>query len=451
MPLKPICFMVMPFGIKDTQQTNSAAPARLNFDRLWTDLFIPVVRDLGYEPVRADADLGASIIRDMIERLTLSDLVIADLTVANANVFYEVGIRHAARPNGCVLVAASWSRQPFDTQSMRHEHYTIAGEIITAEEVADNRARLVARIDALATAKTPCFELEGFPNLPLTRAQAFREWLMEMNTLNSRITALREAPESDARTTGVEALLAECKQTGQQSMLIAFELLKLVRDTRGFERTLEFIEQLPQALRDLPFFVEQRALAIAKARDPLSAIGPLQTLIEREGATPEREGLLGGRYKQLWRTERNQDRNRAARYLAKAIEHYDLGRELDLNEYYAASNLPLLLKTRGAPGDVERGARIATCVVAACERAIARRSADEYVYPTLLVAAFHAGDVAKAQELAERVRQSPSDWKLSAALADLNDAARLTEPSIRVELERILAKLTPAAGPQAAP
>ena len=36
-----------------------------------------------------------SIIRDMIERLALSDMVLADVSIPNANVFYEVGVRHA--------------------------------------------------------------------------------------------------------------------------------------------------------------------------------------------------------------------------------------------------------------------------------------------------------------------------------------------------------------------
>jgi hypothetical protein len=119
--------MVTPFGTKETNAT-CGGPAKVNFDVLWEMLFEPAIVELGYEAVRADADLGASIIRDMIERLALSDLVIADVTLSNANVFYEVGVRHAARESGCVLVGATWTKQPFDTQSFRHEPYELAGE-----------------------------------------------------------------------------------------------------------------------------------------------------------------------------------------------------------------------------------------------------------------------------------------------------------------------------------
>ena len=39
---------------------------RVNFDALWDKALLPVLDSLGYQPVRADQDLGASIIRDML-------------------------------------------------------------------------------------------------------------------------------------------------------------------------------------------------------------------------------------------------------------------------------------------------------------------------------------------------------------------------------------------------
>ena len=56
-----------------------------------------VIKELGYEPVRADQDTGALIITQMLERLYFADLVLADMTIPNGNVYYEVGIRHAAQ------------------------------------------------------------------------------------------------------------------------------------------------------------------------------------------------------------------------------------------------------------------------------------------------------------------------------------------------------------------
>lgn len=439
-----ICFMVTPFGVKDTHVTPGVGPAKVDFDQLWLKQFQPLIRDLGYEPVRADADLGASIIRDMIERLTLSDLVIADVSIQNANVFYEIGVRHAARDTGCVLVAAKWSRQPFDTQSMRYEPYELAGTVITDEEVASNRASLKPRVEQLALSTTPCFELDGFPKILPERAQSFRDWLRAMNDFNTKVTALRVQPESDARK---EAVLSLAKQASANSnAVIAFELLELVRDTTDWKQVIAFVEGLPQATSDLPKFQEQLSLARSKDGDHAAAIAALKQLITLRGPTSERHGLIGGRYKKLWRAARASaapaDKAKARGYLSQSIDAYEAGRVLDLNDYYASSNLPLLLRSRGSADDVLRAGRIATTVVAACERALQLGTANEWVYPTLLVAAFNAADVAKARELVLKVFEAPADWKLKSALEDLTDSVTLQpEGPVRAELEALLDEL----------
>jgi hypothetical protein len=106
--------MIMPYGRKETQAEAGKGPAEIDFNSLWDRGYVPVIKALGYEPVRADHDTGALIISQMLERLYFADLVLADMTIANSNVYYEVGIRHATKEEGCVLLAADWSRQLFD-------------------------------------------------------------------------------------------------------------------------------------------------------------------------------------------------------------------------------------------------------------------------------------------------------------------------------------------------
>ena len=55
----------------------------------------------------------------MVERLAYADLVVADMSIPNGNVYYEVGIRHACRDRGCVIIAADWSSQLFDVDQMQ--------------------------------------------------------------------------------------------------------------------------------------------------------------------------------------------------------------------------------------------------------------------------------------------------------------------------------------------
>ena len=63
MSVRPICFMIMPYGTKPTQQRDGQpAPLKVNFDRLWDGAIRPAITALGYDPVRADQDLGALII-----------------------------------------------------------------------------------------------------------------------------------------------------------------------------------------------------------------------------------------------------------------------------------------------------------------------------------------------------------------------------------------------------
>ena len=82
-------------------------------------------------------------------------------------------------------------------------------------------------------------------------------------------------------------------------------------------------------------------------------------------------------------------------------------------------------------GDEERAKAVSTLVVAACDRALKRGTADEWLRPTLLGAAFDAADCDKAEELAEKViEEGPARWKLDATIADLEASvlARLRTP-----------------------
>ena len=108
----------MPFGKKPAGFRAPEIPETIDFDALWNKSLLPVITDLGYDPVRADQDTGASIIMEMLERLFFSDLVIADMTLPNGNVYYEIGIRHASRRTGCLLMSADWAKPLSDIAQM---------------------------------------------------------------------------------------------------------------------------------------------------------------------------------------------------------------------------------------------------------------------------------------------------------------------------------------------
>ena len=98
------------------------------------------------------------------------------------------------------------------------------------------------------------------------------------------------------------------------------------------------------------------------------------------------------------------------------------------NDYYPSSNLPSLLRARGRSSDIERARFIGALVVEQIERSLSENGRDEWARPTLLGAAFDAGDVDKAEELADRIEdEGPVRWKLESTLSDLRDRVHLAE------------------------
>src|SRR5215211_4222564 len=133
----------MPFGLKPDGRGGS-----VDFDAVYTDLLAPAIREAELEPLRADQDLvGGMIHKPMFERLILADYAVADLTTANANVFYELGVRHAARPYSTVLVSADVKRTPFDLAPDRVLPYSLDSKGRPAK-VKQNRAALAKALEA---------------------------------------------------------------------------------------------------------------------------------------------------------------------------------------------------------------------------------------------------------------------------------------------------------------
>src|ERR1700674_1384082 len=120
----PLCFVLMPFGKKSTSDGSV-----IDFDKTYSDLISPAIRQAHLEPIRADEETSGGIIhKPMFERLILCPFAVTDLTTANANVYYELGVRHAFRPWSTVQIIADGVRMPFDVQMLRTISYKIAAD-----------------------------------------------------------------------------------------------------------------------------------------------------------------------------------------------------------------------------------------------------------------------------------------------------------------------------------
>lgn len=96
---KGICFVVMPFG------TKPVGKVKVDFDRVYAHLIEPAAEAAGFKAIRADtSDASGSITGSFLNQLYNADIVVADITYPNANVFYELGVRHALRKFGTVAL-----------------------------------------------------------------------------------------------------------------------------------------------------------------------------------------------------------------------------------------------------------------------------------------------------------------------------------------------------------
>lgn len=429
--------MIMPYSTKPTgAASGSGAPDKVNFDRLWDAALRPAIAAEGYEPVRANEDIGALIITEMIERLAISDLVLADVSIPNGNVYYEIGMRHAAQKAGCMMTAATWAKPLFDIDQMRQIRYPLPDESITNETAADIIKIVRAAIPVMAAGESPFYQVfPDFPKYDPARATSFKKSIEELSSFQAEIFAARSATGDECRKRALD-LRTRYYTGGPVQKAVAVELLYTLRDCTDWKTTLDFIESLPADLRNSALVKEQRALALSKSGDHDDAIGAIRALIAASGDSSERRGLLGGRFKQKWRA------TKSLADLDQAIAQYEAGMKLDLNDYYPSSNLSRLYRTRKRKGDDDKARIAAAVTLTACERSRLRKSDDEWLNPTLLGAAFDVGDAEKAQELADQIKaDGASAWKLDTTLADCKASAEILPEPNRSELLGIVAQL----------
>lgn len=143
---KKRCFVVMGFGTK----TDYVSGRKLNLNKSYKYLIKPVVESKGIECVRADEILhSGSIDVQMYKELLMADLVIADLSTANSNAIYELGIRHALRPYTTIVISEDKLAYPFDLNHIVINRYNHLGDAIDIEEAERFKDGLGKQIEAV--------------------------------------------------------------------------------------------------------------------------------------------------------------------------------------------------------------------------------------------------------------------------------------------------------------
>ncbi|HJQ13253.1 MAG TPA: hypothetical protein VJ830_00790, partial [Anaerolineales bacterium] len=140
--VRPHAFVIMPFGKK-----KGADGAIYDFNAIYSQLIKPALELAGFEPFRADEETASGdILTDMFQELLLADLCIADMSIDNANVFYELGIRHAFRKRGIVHIQAGRAYMPFDVFNVRTTPYHITTEGVPDPEFLEKDKAVISRV-----------------------------------------------------------------------------------------------------------------------------------------------------------------------------------------------------------------------------------------------------------------------------------------------------------------
>ncbi|MGE3976630.1 MAG: TRAFs-binding domain-containing protein, partial [Nitrospira sp.] len=142
--MKLHAFVAMPFGVKKDGQGDE-----IDFNRVYAELIKPALEAAGFEVFRADEEQRAGgILPDMFQELLIADLVVADLTLDNPNVWYELGVRHALRARGVVLISGGRVPTAFDLYTDRKMRYSIKDRGPDPATLEQDRAVLAKMVQA---------------------------------------------------------------------------------------------------------------------------------------------------------------------------------------------------------------------------------------------------------------------------------------------------------------
>jgi hypothetical protein len=425
----PNCFVVMGYGKK----TDYLQEKTFDLDKSYKYIIKPAVEAAGYVCIRADEIQHAGNINvPMYEQLFDADLVIADLSTANLNAFFELGVRYALRPRTTIVIAEKGFKIPFDMGQVVVRSYEHLGEGIDFGEVERMRMALTTacrEVTAAERTDSPVYTFLANLTPPALRKVA-------------------EAAEGAARVQTEEALAAatdEHERAALTSPLAALMRGAMEARKAGDFRTARAIlggVKAAQGAQPDPFVVQQFAMLTYKSKDLeprqalLEARAILEELSPRASADPETLGIWGAIHKRLHEVGASAEERAEA--LEEAVAAYEKGFYLK-NDYYNGINYAFLLDTRAAEtageeaiADRVQARRVRRRLLRTCEELLARgikgespegRAAEEYwVRATMVEALFGLGrreDAAAAFDAARGGTPAPEPWMIESTEAQL--------------------------------
>lgn len=332
MPEKSLrAFIVRPFGTKKDRNQNE-----VDFDAVQEQLIVPALESVGVDGRTTLDILRAGNIRvDMFQRLLTADLVVADLTIDNANVFYELGIRHALREKRTFMLRCEGDKYPFDLQTDRYFIYQ-------RENPAASLEQLVAALRQTLNSEeqdSPVFKL--LPNLQAQDRSRFLAVPMDFREEVEQASANRQT--GDLELVGMEARGLEWESEGLRVIGRAQFKLKAHKSARATWEALRKFDPKDLEANTRLGTIYQRLGDLTRSDQALRRVLERKDVASYDRA--EVHSLLGRNAKVQWKADwerlpTEQQRQRALRsgFLEDSSKAYAGAFSEDLNHYYSGLN-----------------------------------------------------------------------------------------------------------------
>lgn len=373
-------FVIMPFGRRIDQETHRT----IDFDFVYQKLIKTAAHKTNWQVNRIDEITKPGAITDQyLHEILNADVVLADISISNANVFYELGVRQAISSRGTILIAERNTKLPFDLSIQRVILYDLS-----SSGIIKGQQELIRWLSdkSILSAENPIrtfLEKIAFEVNPKKDLAAFE------HELKGRIE----------RANTKNQLIAVWKWAQNQSPLPPFILLELARKLSDFNEWMYSSEVLKSAVDIRPNDYElQREYGwhLSKIENKTEeALRTLEHAIELNPNDPETHGMIGGILKRL------------GDYTG-AAEHYSKGSKIAPNNLYMlVNNAAMEILTN--PDKPEKGIELYMRIISDIKEKSSIEQ-DEWDKVVLSEALFVIGDIESAKRMlieAKEISTSP--------------------------------------------
>lgn len=317
-----ICFVIMPFGKK------KVGDKEVDFDFIYNSVFKPAIESVDLpeggklEPRRTDQDYFSShISQDMFQYIEYSRFALADISGLNANVFYELGVRHRAHESGTAIFRQESGMPPFDISQIKAFPYEYEPQEKVSESVA-----LVAKVLAASLKEN---SLDSPPMIAL-RAQRERERDPARANIEPLLHEADNALRNEDWPRAIDKL-SEAAAASPNNYSVLFKRGLVYRDRGMFDKALADFDRVTRLSPDYAEAYREKGIAenkiYNKAKEPSLPTGEesLRRAVELKPDDFDALSSLGGVYKRLGRT-------------AEAAECYDRATDVSQGNTYPLLN-----------------------------------------------------------------------------------------------------------------